>query len=47
MILTIRFTTDVIEMFCFLPLKAEIHAVPVAKLYINRIAIGTTVPVYI
>jgi hypothetical protein len=34
----------VIEAFCLLPLKAEIHAMPVTKLYINRRTIGTAVP---
>jgi hypothetical protein len=42
----LKFDLDVIETFCFLPLKAEIHALPVAKFYINRRAIGTAVPVY-
>jgi hypothetical protein len=38
-----KFDPDVIETFCFLPLKAEIHAVPIAKLYTDRKANGAAV----
>jgi hypothetical protein len=41
----LKFDPDVTEIFCVLPLKAEIHAVPVAIRYIYRRAIGTAVPV--
>jgi hypothetical protein len=45
--LAIKFDPDVIETFCFLPLKAEIHAIPMAKLYTDRRANDTAVSVYI